>query len=163
MRRSMSLAMILLGAGCLTPSEPRGFIFQYQIGAYGCSTDCSAPGPAAISAASLGDTVWVLHTLTLLGAPDSLKPQTARLRPDCAENVALLLGSATAGTLPSAQACPDSTYAQDFSLKGITAPTQINRYSVWIVDSSHATGGYGLRGRVMVDPRLEPVYLLTVQ
>ena len=163
MRRWAALATVLLGVGCLNASGPRGFVFQYQIGALDCGADCTVPGDSAIITASLGDTVWVFHTLTLVAARDSLSTEAATVRPACAENVLLLRGSTTAGKLPNPQTCPDSTAPERFTLKGLTYPSQITRYTRWIVDSSLATGLYGLRGRVMVQPRLEPIYTITVQ
>ena len=163
MRRWVALAIVVLGAGCLNSTEPRGFIFQYEIGALACATDCTAPGDSAITTASRGDTVWVFHTLTLIAAIDSFKTQTATVRPPCAENVVLQRGTTTAGKLPSPLTCPDSTAAERFTLVGFPDPSQITRYTRWIVDSSLVTGSYGLRGRVMVQPRIEPIYSVTVQ
>jgi hypothetical protein len=162
-RRALAAGAILLGAACVGVSEPRNFAFRYAVAAYGCGASCDTPGDSAVSSAPRGDTVWVSHLVELIGAPDSANPQIARLRPDCAENVVLLAVGGSAGSLPAPTTCPDSTYRMSFSLLGIDYPSSLSRYTRWVIDSALTPGTYGLRGRVLVSPRLEPTFGFTVQ
>ncbi len=151
------------GLACLNSADPTGFVFQYGIGAFGCDTTCAAPNTAApIDSAARGDTVWLQHEILLVAAVDSFTPQVATLRPDCAENVAVMTGTSTVRSLPT-PSCPDSTYPQGFHLAGIDYPKVIVVHTRWVVDSGLAPGLYGLRGRVLVRPRLEPTFGFQVQ
>lgn len=161
-RRVVALAAVLLGGGCLNTTAPTGFVFRYQLHAFGCDASCDTPGDTAITSAARGDTVWLQHVLELIAAVDSVRPQTATLRPDCAENVAVLSGTSTVRRLP-APSCADSTYLQGFQLAGIDYPQTIVAYTRWVVDSGLTPALYGLRGRVMVQPRLEPTFGFEVQ
>jgi hypothetical protein len=150
-------------AACLNTSGPTNFAFRYGVIAHPCSTTCDTPGDSAITSAARGDTVWVSHLVELVDAPTSATPQAARLRPECAENVRLLAVGGTAGSLPAPATCPDSTYLMSFSLLGIDYPASLSRDTRWIIDSALTPGTYGLRGRVLVSPRLEPTLGFTVQ
>jgi hypothetical protein len=106
--------------------------------------------------------VWLEHIISLLGAVDSLLPETATLRADCAGHIAILNGTIAIRTIP-APTCPDSTFQQDFSLKGITAPQEDTIYTQWAVDSGLTPGLYVVQGRVMVRPRVEPSFAFTIR
>jgi hypothetical protein len=160
--RVVPAAAVVLGAACLNTAEPKGFVFRYSIGAYGCDTTCATPGANSIASAARGDTVWLQHLLELVAAVDSFRPQTTTLRAECSENVAILMGNSAVDTVPT-PTCPDSTYQQSFQLKDIDWPAAIVRYTRWVVDSSLTPGLYGLRGRVMVQPRIEPTFGFTIQ
>jgi hypothetical protein len=157
-----ALVAVLLGGGCINTAEPTGFIYRYQVRTVSCGTSCSAPGDSQITSAARGDTVWVEHIVNLIAAIDSFTPQTATLRPDCAENVAVLNGNTTVRSLPT-PSCADSTYRMSFQLAGIDYPQTMVVHTRWIVDSALAPAQYGLRGRVLVRPRLEPTTGLDVQ
>jgi hypothetical protein len=162
-RRALAAGAILLGAACVRVSEPTNFTFRYKVAAYGCSASCDTPGDSAITSAARGDTVWVSHLIELLTAHDAVTPQIARLRPDCAENVVLLVVGGTAGSLPAPTTCPDSTYRMSFTLQGSPYPSSLSRDTRWIIDSALTPGTYGVRGRVLVSPRLEPMLAFAVQ
>jgi len=149
--------------GCIPPTQGSGFIFQYGIGAYDCDTTCATPNPTApIDTAARGDTVWLQHAISLIGAADSFRIQMATLRPDCAENVAVLTGSITVRSLPT-PTCADSTSSVGFQLAGVDQPQTIVVYTRWVVDSGLAPGAYLVRGRIMVRPRIEPALGFQVQ
>ena len=154
-RPAAALVAVLLGSGCINTNEPIGFVFQYQVRTFNCGTPCSAPGDSEITSGARGDTVWLQHTIDLIAALDSFTPQTATVRPDCAENVAVLSGTTTIRSLPT-PSCADSTYRKSFQLAGIDYPQTMVVYTQWIVDSSLLPARYALRGRVLVRPRLEP-------
>jgi len=157
-----ALAFFLV-VGCLPPTQGSGFIFQYGIGAYDCDTTCATPNPSApIDTAARGDTVWLQHAMSLIGAIDSFRVQLATLRPDCAVNVAVLSGNSTVRSLPT-PTCADSTARVGFQLAGVDQPQTIVVYTRWVVDSGLAAGLYLLRGRVMVHPLIEPVLGFQVQ
>lgn len=164
-RRMAVIGAVLLGGGaaCLNTAEPRGFTFRYQIFASGCDTTCAAPGSVPIDSAARGDTIWLQHVVELIGAVDSVTPQPATLRPDCAENVAVLAGNSTVRSVPTPATCPDSTFEQNFTLQGITFPSIVVRYNRWVVDPALSPAVYGLRGRVMVQPRIEPIFAFTIR
>jgi hypothetical protein len=130
-------------------------VFQYQIGVYGCATDCTAPGTTPVSSAARGDTIWLRHDILLLQATDTIRRAT--LRPDCAGGVLVQFGAATRDTVPTAT-CPDSTMVRDFALG-----TGITRFHQWIVDSALTPAVYSVVGRVLVQPRLEPRFGFTIQ
>jgi hypothetical protein len=166
-RRVASRVAIVLGVGgagaCINTADPTLYSFRYQVGAFGCGTTCAAPDSAApIESAALGDTVWVLNALSLVAALDSFTVEFATLRPDCEQNVVVLAGTTIVRTLPT-PSCPDSTYQQGFQLAGINYPQTVIVSTRWVVDSQLAPGLYGLKGRVLVRPRLEPVYTVRVQ
>jgi hypothetical protein len=154
---------ILLAAACYNFSGPGTFAFQYAVGVYGCDTSCTIPGDSAITSAARGDTVWVRHVVRLLGAIDSVTPQLATLRPDCAENVAIVTVAGTVRSLPTVASCPDSTYRMAFALDSVAHPSAIRVDTRWIIDTALRAGTYGVRGRVLVTPRLEPTFGFTVQ
>ena len=158
--------VVLLGmevvAACTPTTEATGFIFQYGIGAFGCDTTCATPGTATIDSAARGDTVWLQHALVLVGAVDSFVPQFATLRPDCAENVAVVTGNNIVQSVPT-PTCNDSTYRRPFQLAGVDYPNDTIVYTRWVIEAGLAPGGYLLRGRVLVHPRLEPSLGFTVQ
>jgi hypothetical protein len=162
-RRVAVLVAVVLGGACVTTTDPTLYSFRYQIGAFGCDTSCATPDTAAlITAAAQGDTVWVLHALSLEDALDTLSVEVARLRPACAQNVVVLAGTSIVRTLPT-PSCPDSTFPQGFQLAGIDFPQRVVVATRWVVDSGLAPGLYGLKGRVLVQPLLEPVYPFSVQ
>lgn len=156
-RRLVRIATLLAAAGiaCLDSSDPSGFVFQYQIGVYGCDTDCAAPGTIPLSSAARGDTIWLRHDIVLLQATDTIKQAT--LRPDCAGGVWVQFGAATRDTIPTAT-CPDSTAPRDFTLG-----TPVTRFHQWIVDSALTPAVYGVVGRLLVQPRIEPRFAFTIQ
>lgn len=154
---------LLFVVGCLPTTSGSGFIFQYGIGAYDCDTTCATPNPAApIDTTARGDTVWLQHAISLIGAVDSFRVQLATLRPDCAENVAVQSGTITVRSLPT-PTCADSTHSVGFQLAGVNAPQTIVVYTRWVVDSGLVAGQYLLRGRIMVRPRIEPALGFQVQ
>jgi hypothetical protein len=157
-RRAVAAGAALIAAACLNTAEPTNFAFRYGVAAYACGASCDAPGDSVISAAARGDTVWVSHLVELIGAPDSVTPQLARLRPDCAENVAIVTSTTTVRSLPNPASCPDSTYRWYFALDSIDYPSAVSVYTRWIIDSALTPGTYGVRGRVLVTPRLEPTF-----
>ena len=168
-RRMAALIAGLLGAGaaaagCINTTDPILYGFRYQVGAFGCDTSCAVPDTttAPIDSVARGDTVWVLHALSLVAAIDSLTVQVATLRPDCEQNVVVLAGSTVVRTLPT-PTCPDSTYHQGFQLAGIDYPQLVVVATPWVVDSTVAPGLYGLKGRVLAQPRLEPVYTIRIR
>lgn len=155
--RLVSIATLLAAAGiaCLNSSEPSAFRFQYQIGVYGCDTDCTAPGTTPVDSAARGDTIWLRHDIVLLQATDTVRRAT--IRPDCAGAVWVQSGAATLDTIPTAT-CPDSTTLRDFALG---AP--FTRFDQWIVDSALTPAVYSVVGRVLVQPLLEPRFAFTIQ
>ena len=157
------LGAVLASTSCVQSQEPTGFGFGYQLLAYDCATSCDAPGDSLISSAARGDTVWLSHLVELVSAVDSTRPQQATLRPDCEVNAVVLAGVNTVRSLPAPATCPDSTYEQNFTLANIAFPRAITRYTRWIVDSGIPPGTYQLRGRVMVQPRLEPSFTFAIQ
>ena len=140
---------------CIASSAPQDYAFQYQIGVVGCATDCTAPGQTPISAAARGDTVWLRHGIVLLQSSGGIKRVT--LRPNCAENVLIQSGTTAVDTVPT-PSCPDSTTLSDFALG-----TTLTRYNQWIVDSTLAPAAYSVVGRIMVQPRIEPRFIITIQ
>lgn len=156
-RRLVSIATLLAAAGiaCINSSEPSGFRFQYQIGVYGCDTDCTAPGTIPLSSAARGDTIWLRHDIVLLQATDTIKRAT--IRPDCAGGVWVQLGATIRDTVPT-PTCPDSTAPRDFALG---AP--VTRFHQWIVDSALSPAIYEIVGRLLVQPRIEPRFAFTIQ
>jgi hypothetical protein len=166
-RQIAAAAVVLLAGGggvaCINSAAPTGFVFQYQVGAYGCDTTCATAGDSAITSAARGDTVWVFHLVRLINAIDPAAPQFARLRPTCAENVVILASGTTVRSLPAPADCPDSTYRQAFTLLGTDWPTTVSWYTRWVVDAALTPGGYAVRGRVMVQPQIEPTFDFTVQ
>lgn len=156
MRRALAL-VALLGGACLNTVGPDGFVFQYRLSVVGCDSDCTAPDttPTTITSADLGDTVWVRHDIMLVQAFDSTR--IALVRPECAENVWIRSGATLRDTLPT-PTCPDSVAARAFLLG-----TRYTRFNQWIVDSSLALGEYFAVGRVLVQPRVEPAWVLEVQ
>ena len=158
--------VVLLGVAvapaCTPTTEATGFIFQYGIAAFGCDTTCATPGAVTIASAARGDTVWLQHAIVLVGAVDSFTPQLATLRPDCAENVAVVTGNSIVRSLPT-PTCADSTYRRPFQLADVDYPRDTIVYTRWVVDAGLVPGGYLLRGRVLVRPRLEPSLGFTVQ
>jgi hypothetical protein len=162
-RRAVGLGAVLTAAACIKTTEPTNFVFRYAIVAVGCDTTCATPGDTAITTAARGDTIWVSHVIELLGAIDSVTPQQARLRPDCAENVSIIAAGNAVRSLPTAASCPDSTYQMSFTLGGVTYPSDVSVFTRWIIDSALTPGTYGIRGRVLVTPRLEPTFGLQVQ
>lgn len=162
MPRGVAALLAALGAAACSVDNPSTFAFQYGVQVFDCGASC-APGDTAIAAAARGDTVWVGHAVELILAVSGNTPVPARLRPDCAENVAVLAaGGATVVSLPVPSGCPDSTYRATFTLDGIAYPSAVVRYTRWIIDSAVAPGTYGVRGRVLVTPRLEPIISFTV-
>ncbi|HKC40876.1 MAG TPA: hypothetical protein VKC15_15155 [Gemmatimonadales bacterium] len=166
MGRVAALAALVLGVGalaCVHSTDATGYVFQYGITAFGCDTTCAAPDSTTpIQSAARGDTVWLQHLMILIAAVDSFTPQIATLRRDCAENVAVLAGNTTVRSLPT-PTCADSTYEQAFQLAGYDYPHTIATYTRWVVDSQLAPTQYGLRGRLMVRPRIEPTLPFGVQ
>jgi hypothetical protein len=157
----------LLGVGAVAPActpttEATGFVFQYGIDAFGCDTTCATPGAAPIASAARGDTVWLQHTMTLVAAVDSFIPQVATVRPACAGQVAVVTGGSTVRSVPT-PTCADSTLPDSFQLAGVDYPQTVIAFTQWVVDAGLAPGGYLLRGRVLVRPRLEPSLGFTVQ
>lgn len=142
-------------AACADTNDPTGFVFQYQIGLYGCGADCSTPGTVGIDTVHRGDTVWLRHDVQLLQttAPNKV----ATLRPACAQNVIVRSPVTNVDTVPT-PTCPDSLVAKTFAL-GDT----ILRFNAWRVDSALAPGPYQIVGRVMVQPRIEPQFVFIVQ
>lgn len=162
-RGAALVVSVAVAVGCTPTTSGTGFIFQYGIAAYGCDTTCAAPNTAvSLDSAARGDTVWLQHMMVLIAAVDSFIPQMATLRPDCAGNVAVLSGSVTVRSLPT-PTCNDSTYRHSFQLAGVDYPDTLAVYTQWVVDTALAPGFYGLRGRVMVHPRIEPVLGFAVQ
>jgi hypothetical protein len=162
-RRVVTLVVVLLGAACIHTTAPTGFTFQYQIRALACDTSCAAPdSTVVVTSAARGDTVWLQHVMSLVGAVDSFTPQAVTLRPDCEVNVLVIAGSTTLRSIPT-PTCPDSTYSQWFQLAGIYYPQILVRYTQWVVDAGLAAGSYGVRGHVVVQPRLEPTLTFDVQ
>ena len=158
-RRLVSLAVLLLTGGitCINSAEPSGFVFQYQLRAFGCDTDCTAPGDTAVTSAARGDTVWVRHDIVLIDAVHDTADAT--IRPACTENVAILSGNLTVRRFPSPATCQDSTARQEF-----VVDTVLTRFTRWIVDSALTPATtYAVLGRVMVQPRIEPVFGFLVQ
>lgn len=155
MKRVVAAIMVAAGAACVNTTQPRGFVYQYQVGVFGCGADCTEPGTTAVASAARGDTVWLQHHITLLQSFDS--SHTATVRPDCAENVSIRIGSALRDTVPT-PTCPDSLASRSFTL-GDT----LTRFNQWIVDSALAPAVYTLVGRVLVQPRLEPTFGFDVQ
>jgi hypothetical protein len=159
--------VLLLGVGAVAPActpttEATGFIFSYGINAFGCDTTCATPGATPIDSAARGDTVWLQHAMVLVGAVDSFAPQFATLRPDCAENVAVVAGNSVVRSVPT-PTCADSTYRRPFQLAGVDYPNDTIVYTRWVIDAGLVPGGYLLRGRVLVRPLLEPSFGFTVQ
>src|SRR4029077_9978635 len=115
-----------------------------------------APGPDTISTAARGDTVWVRHQIVLVQSVNDSSDAT--LRPTCADNVAIRTGVNTVKTLPAPASCAlDSTDVRRFALGGT-----LTLYTRWIVDSSLTPAPYGVVGRVMVHPLIEPQLTFTV-
>lgn len=154
---------VLASTSCVQSQAPTGFAFGYQLTAYGCATPCDAPGDSSISSAARGDTLWISHLVELVSSLDSLRPQGATLRPDCEVNLVVLAGSTTVRSLPAPTICPDSTYEQTFTLANIAFPRTVTRDTRWIVDSGIPPGTYQVRGRMMVQPRLEPTFTFAIQ
>jgi len=158
-------AVVVLGAAavaCAHSTDATGFVFQYGIAAFGCDTTCATPdSTASIATAGRGDTVWVQHTMTLLGAIDSFIPQIATVRPDCAGPVAVIAGTTTVRSVPT-PTCADSTLPDTFQLAGINFPRTVVAYTRWVVDTGLSPRGYLVRGRVMVHPAIEPAVFFTV-
>jgi len=162
-RRVAAAAVVLLAVGCINTTAPTGFAFRYQVRAFRCGTTCTTPDSTTqIASAARGDTVWVQHRVDLIAALDSLAPQSATLRPDCAGSVAVVNGSTTVRTLPT-PTCADSTYRQAFQLADVDYPRTIVIYTRWVVDPALTPAQYGLRGRVVFRPLLEPVSTFDVQ
>lgn len=157
-KTAVAIGVLLGGVGCLTISGPSGYGVQYRIGVFACDTmGCEVPDTVIVSAAAPGDTVWVLHEILLVRAPDSTF--AARLRPLCAENVTVVLGSNTVQSLPDVADCPDSTVMEDLVL-GVP----VERYNRWVLDTTLTPAmTYALIGRILVQPRLEPVIGFQVQ
>jgi hypothetical protein len=145
----------LVGVGCVDTSSPGNFVFQYQIGLYGCGTDCSGPGAAGIDTVARGDTAWLRHDIRLLQSSATTK--NATVRPVCAQNVLVQTPATNVDTIP-APTCPDSLESHAFTLGD-----SLTRFNRWVVDSSFAPGGYLLVGRVMVQPRIEPQYFFVIK
>lgn len=162
-RPCIALGAVLASTSCVHSQEPTGFAFGYQLVAYGCATSCDVPGDSSISSAARGDTLWISHLVELVAGVDSSRPEQARLRPDCEVNLVVLAGTSTVRSLPTPTICPDSTYEQNFTLANIAFPREITRFTRWIVDSGIPPGAYLLRGRVMVQPRLEPSFTFAIQ
>jgi len=159
----VALVAVGIGAGCIDTSAPSAYAFRYQISAYACDTSCAAPDSSAqVTFAARGDTVWLQHAMSLVGAADSFTPKVVTLRPDCDVNVLVVVESTILRTLPT-PTCPDSTYPQGFQLAGIDYPSSLIVYTRWVVDSQLSPGPYGLQGRVVVQPRLEPRLPFDVQ
>jgi hypothetical protein len=159
----VALVAVGIGAGCIDTSAPSAYAFRYQISAYACDTSCAAPDSStAITFAARGDTVWLQHAMSLVGAADSFTPKVVTLRPNCEVNVVVLAGSTILRTLPT-PTCPDSTYPQGFQLAGIDYPQSLIVYTRWVLDLQLSPGPYGLQGRVVVQPRLEPTFPFDVQ
>lgn len=153
----------VVAVACTPSTEATGFVFQYGIAAFGCDTTCAAPNTSApIDSAARGDTVWLQHMVVLVAAVDSFIPQVATVRPDCAGNVAVLSGTTTVRTLPT-PTCNDSTYRLAFQLADVDYPQTLIVYTQWVVDTLLAPGLYGLRGRVLFHPRIEPTLGFEVQ
>lgn len=148
--RLVSIATLLAAAGiaCLNSSEPSAFRFQYQIGVYGCDTDCTAPGTTPVDSAARGDTIWLRHDIVLLQATDTVRRAT--IRPDCAGAVWVQSGAATLDTIPTAT-CPDSTAPWVFAIG-----TPVTRFHQWVVDPALSPAIYEVVGRLLVQPRIEP-------
>jgi hypothetical protein len=149
-------AALGVGVACLPPTEFTGFVFQYGIATYACDTTCAAPGTDSIGTAARGDTVWVRHVIGLVrSVHDSAD---ARMRPTCADNVAIRAGVNTVKTLPAPAGCVlDSTVVQRFEVGGV-----LTRYTRWVLDSSLTPAPYAVVGRVMVRPLIEPQLIFTV-
>jgi hypothetical protein len=90
----------------------------------------------------------------LLQAEDTAR--SATIRPDCALNIVIESPTAPVDTVPT-PTCPDSLASHNFVL-GAT----LTRHSRWIVDSSLTPRIYDIVGRVLVQPRIEPRFLFTV-
>jgi hypothetical protein len=161
-RRATVAAALVLGAACLNTSGPHGFVFRYQLRILGCATTCDTAGTTPVDTAQRGDTVWLEHFISLVGAVDSVTPQTATLRADCAGHIAILSANTTVRTIPP-PTCGDSTYEEDFTLIGTPIKDAITIYTQWVVDQQLSAGFYTVRGRVMVQPRVEPSFGITVQ
>lgn len=159
---AVAVGATLVAAACVSTQEPKIFTFQYGLAVYGCDTSCVVPGPTALDSATRGDTVWLYHLVQLVGAVDSVTPQSATLRPDCAVNVVRAMGGDTVGIAGPAT-CPDSSYTQQFTLSGVTFPPAIDRYTRWVVDSATTPGTYVLIGRVMVQPRITPAFSFPIK
>lgn len=147
-----------LGGGCLNSSAPKGFTVQYAIAIYGCAASCDTPGSIALSSATRGDTVWVLHDVSLISA---LEPTAlAQVRPVCEANATVETATGAVRVSLPASSCPGSVETHDF-----VADSVIARQDRWIIDSSLAATGstaYAIIGHILVKPRLEPRFLFTI-
>lgn len=158
-RRLAGFAAILLtgGIACLNSAEPRGFVFRYEIGVYGCDTPCASPDTARVSSAARGDTVWLRHDIVLVQAVQGTADATTR--PACTENVAIRSGNTPVRSLPAPATCQDSTERRAFLVD-----TVLTRFTQWVVDSALTPATtYGVVGRIMVQPRIEPMFAFLVQ
>lgn len=146
-------------AACLNTTNPGGFIYQYQIRVFACDTPaCSGPDTnSVVSTASPGDTVWLRHDILLLQASDSTHEAT--IRPDCAQNATVAFGASVVQSLPDPATCADSTAPEEFSMGELLV-----RNTRWVLDSALVGGNtYAVRGRVLVQPNIEPVFGFVVQ
>jgi hypothetical protein len=154
-----SAIALAAGVACLNSAEPRGFIYQYQVGVHACdSLTCDAPdSTATLATAAPGDTVWLRHDILLLQAAESTT--NATIRPDCAENARVAFGGATVQSLPEPVTCEDSVALQEFALGGV-----LTRFTQWVLDSTLVPGNtYSVMGRVLVQPRIEPTFGFIIQ
>lgn len=154
-----SVVALAAGVACLNSTEPRGFIYQYQVGVHACdSLTCDQPDSnATVSTAAPGDTVWLRHDILLLQA--IVDTTNATIRPDCAENARVAFGGTTVQSLPDPVTCEDSTALQEF-VEGVV----LTRFTQWVLDSALVPGNiYSVVGRVLVEPRIEPTFGFLIQ
>jgi hypothetical protein len=154
-----SVVALAAGIACLHSADPRGFIYQYQVGVHACdSLTCDEPdSTATVSTAAPGDTVWLRHDILLLQAGEDTT--NATIRPDCAENARVAFGGTTVQSLPEPVTCEDSTVLQAFVQEEV-----LTRFTQWVLDSTLVPGNvYSVMGRVLVQPRIEPTFGFLIQ
>ncbi|HXF95884.1 MAG TPA: hypothetical protein VNI61_07245 [Gemmatimonadales bacterium] len=154
-------ALALAAGACVSTTDPRSAIVSYAVSVLGCAAgDCSLPDDTLLlTVAERGDTVWVFSGVEG-GNPLVGDSALVTLRADCAENVVLLDGTATARTFPSPVTCPDSVVTR--FVKRPPQPAE-HRFFQWVVDSSLTPGSYVVEGRMLVAPDLRPALIFQVR
>lgn len=160
MRRLLALALALAaGSASVCPTEePTIFRLRYEFRVLGCGdTGCGAPGTDedTIRVANRSDTVWLFHRVRMLASFDST---LVRLRPDCADHVWVVRDNVTVRTVPASVTCPDST--DEDHLRG---GEELLRLTQWVVDRTLEPATYLVRGRMVVEPVLEPGILFEIR